>query len=159
MVEGGVNRLVAEGALVEEIAEEAEREYCDSQGIAGDLGLVVEEARKGFVVMFWWDVREETREFWGLDFGRYVGKDGVICFFFFFVFMLSASSGEWGTRSGGGGVTIAGDDADRWSVYIISKRSICVCLLNGATSAYFQKRGLKRMERAETRFVLKAGDQ
>lgn len=47
---------MAESALVEKIAEEAEGEYCDGEGVAGGLGAVVEEAGEGPVGVFWWFV-------------------------------------------------------------------------------------------------------
>lgn len=52
MVERRVERLVAEGALVEKIAEEAEGEYGDGEGVAGGLRAVVEEAGEGSVGVF-----------------------------------------------------------------------------------------------------------
>ena len=52
-MEGRVERLVAECALVEKITEEAEGEDRYGEGVAGGLRAVAEEAREGFVGVFW----------------------------------------------------------------------------------------------------------
>lgn len=47
-----MGRLVAEGSLVEEIADEAEGEDGRGEAIAGCLGAAAEEAGEGLVVVF-----------------------------------------------------------------------------------------------------------
>lgn len=44
---------MAEGALEEGVAEKTEGEDGEGEGVAGELGAVVEEVGEGFVVVFW----------------------------------------------------------------------------------------------------------
>jgi hypothetical protein len=56
-----VDGLVAEGALVEEVADDAEGEDGGGEEVAGGLGFAAEQAGENLVVVFW-EAREGSLE-------------------------------------------------------------------------------------------------